>query len=421
MAGGKGTRLHKITGDKISKVLTPIAGKPIIQHQIERLRENGITEIIVCVGHLKESIKDFLGTGTGFNVNITYIEEDEPLGTAGCLYYLKERIKGDFLIAYGDQIFDINIERMINFHKEKNSSVTMFARPSVHPMDADLIICDEQGRVSGFLRKNESRDGWWRNLANNAFFVMNSHVLESIDAPKKLDMEHDFVTKLIQSGERVFAYVSSEYNDDTGTPERLAKAEADFQSGVIAARNLKNKQKCIFLDRDGVINVHNGYCTTPEKFILHQGAGEAIKMINQSEYLAIVVTNQGKISRGWCTEETLREIHNKMETQLSKHGAYVDAIYYCPHHPKGTIKELAIDCECRKPKAGMFLKAAEKFNINFSKSWLIGDSSTDIIAGQAVGVKTIKLPATEAKSDVPRCHPDYICENLIEAVKIIIG
>lgn len=178
-------------------------------------------------------------------------------------------------------------------------------------------------------------------------------------------------------------------------------------------------QKCVFLDRDGVINVHDGYCTDPKSFILLEGVPEAIKLLNENNYLVVVASNQGAIARGLLTEQTLYEIHNKMKAQLAGHDAFVDAIYYCPHHPDGRIKELAFRCNCRKPMPGMLLEAAAKFNIDFSKSWLVGDSSSDVLAGQAVGVKTIKLPTTETTSD-KSCNPNYKCKNLLEAVHYIL-
>jgi D-glycero-D-manno-heptose 1,7-bisphosphate phosphatase len=128
---------------------------------------------------------------------------------------------------------------------------------------------------------------------------------------------------------------------------------------------------------------------------LLDGVTDAIKAINNSGYLAIVVTNQPVIARGEVTVHQLEEIHNKMETLLGLEGAYIDAIYYCPHHPHkgydGEVLELKIDCECRKPKPGMLLKASEDFNIDLESSWMIGDGENDVRAGIAAGCNTALL------------------------------
>ena len=167
---------------------------------------------------------------------------------------------------------------------------------------------------------------------------------------------------------------------------------------------MSNKQKAIFLDRDGTINKYVGFLREIEQFELLPNTSEAIKKINNSGYLAIVVTNQPVIARGEVTFEQLDQIHNKMETLLGKDGAYLDGIYFCPHHPhkgfEGEIPELKVECECRKPKPGMLLQAAKDFNIDLSKSWMIGDSDNDILAGENAGCSTARVTEKDSLYDI---------------------
>ena len=166
----------------------------------------------------------------------------------------------------------------------------------------------------------------------------------------------------------------------------------DYMTGVVSAKNLSNKQKAIFLDRDGTINVYKGFLRNIDDYEMLDGVAEAIKKINESGYLCIVVTNQPVIARGEVTVEELDEIHKKLETLLGLEGAYIDGLYYCPHHPhkgyEGEIPELKIECDCRKPKPGMLLNAAKDYNIDLSKSWMVGDGENDVKAGIAAGCKT---------------------------------
>ena len=189
-----------------------------------------------------------------------------------------------------------------------------------------------------------------------------------------------------------------------GTPDRYMAICKDFENGIVKGRNLKNKQKAIFLDRDGTINKYVGFLRTAEEFELLDGVSEAIKKINQSGYLAIVVTNQPIIARGEVTCEGLQKIHNKMETLLGEKGAYLDAIYYCPHHPdsgfEGEVKELKKQCECRKPKPGLLLQAAVDLNIDLEKSWMIGDGKNDILAGKNAGCKTALIGNEDYGQDI---------------------
>ena len=152
----------------------------------------------------------------------------------------------------------------------------------------------------------------------------------------------------------------------------------------------------IFLDRDGTINKYVGFLRNIDDFELLPTVAEAIKQINRSGYLAIVVTNQPVIARGEVTFAELNEIHNKMETLLGAEGAYLDGIYFCPHHPdsgfEGEVAELKIRCDCRKPKPGMLLQAAKDFNIDLTRSYMIGDGEHDRGAGEAAGCKTKIIP-----------------------------
>ena len=157
----------------------------------------------------------------------------------------------------------------------------------------------------------------------------------------------------------------------------------------------RRKKPAVFLDRDGTINKYVGFLRNIEEFELMDGVAEAIRKINESGYLAIVVTNQPVIARGEVTLEELQEIHNKMETLLGQEGAYVDGIYYCPHHPdkgfEGERPEYKMVCDCRKPKPGMLIDAAEKFNIDLSNSYMVGDGKNDVEAGRAAGCISVIL------------------------------
>lgn len=242
---------------------------------------------------------------------------------------------------------------------------------------------------------------------NAGLHVINPKVLElvginadsvgKVDAngkPVKVDLDRQLLKPLAGTG-KMFCYDSPEYVKDMGTPERYYSVCKDCEESRISAKNLKNKQKAIFLDRDGTINKYVGFLRNIDDFELIDGVAEAIRKINESGYLAIVVTNQPVIARGEVSFEELEEIHNKMETLLGKEGAYLDAIYYCPHHPhkgyEGERPELKIECDCRKPKPGMFFKAAEDFNIDLSQSWMIGDGENDVKAGINAGCKTVLL------------------------------
>ncbi|MHC1732035.1 MAG: HAD-IIIA family hydrolase [Bacteroidales bacterium] len=427
MAGGKGTRLASITKDEIPKPMVKINGFPILWWQLKCLKENGITDIILVTGYLGQVIEEYFGDGSEFGVKISYFRETMPLGTAGALYYARERIKDKyFLLVFGDVIFDIDIQRMENFHQKKHSSATLFVHPNSHPYDSDIIIADECDRIIALNSKNSHRDFWYKNLVNAGFYILDKSIFDSLQQDIKTDLEKNVLVPLIQGNQNIFAYSSPEYIKDVGTPERIGKGEIELKSGYVGQRNLKNKQRCIFLDRDGTINRQNGLVFKEEDLVLEDCAIEAIKLINQSGMLAIVITNQPVVARGLCEISDVVTIHNKLETLLGEQGAIVDDIVFCPHHPdKGFPEEnplYKIECNCRKPKTGMIDSSTEKFNVDISSSWLIGDTTMDLMTGKNAGLKTALVLTGEAGNDKKYpATPDIIANNLLEAVKMILN
>lgn len=406
MAGGKGTRIASVKSD-VPKPMIPIAGKPILEWQIENLKACGLRDITLVIGYLGHVIQNYFGDGSKFGVKIKYFVEDAPLGTAGALFMMPE-LTEDFLLMCGDIILNVDFNRFIEFHKKKHAWASLMAHPNGHPYDSSLLITEilppqEPGglpinthKVVKWMNKEDNRL-YYKNRVNAGVEIISPELLKETkkffvprhpETPDKIDLDRDVLKPNIKSG-RIYAYDTPEYIKDMGTPDRYYEVEDDIKSGTVKARNLGNKQKAIFLDRDGTINKCVGFLTKPEQFELIPGVAEAIKWINKSGYLAIVVTNQPVIARGDCTWEELQQIHDKMETELGKEGAYIDAIYVCPHHPdkgfEGERPEYKYVCNCRKPLPGLLLKAADDYNVDLSKSYMIGDSNNDVQAGIAAG------------------------------------
>lgn len=390
MAGGKGTRISSVASD-IPKPMIEIDGIPVLEREIQCLKEQGFKDLIITVSHLGHIIMNYFGDGLDFGVHNEYFVEEQPLGNAGALFELKNKLTEDFLLLNADSIFDIDFNRIVKFHKEKGGLVTLFTHPNSHPYDSGLIIADKTGAVEQWLTKEDARPKYYQNRVNAGLHVVSPEILEVRPEGAKVDLDRQLLKPLAGTG-KMFCYDSPEYVKDMGTPDRYEAVCKDFADGVVAGKNLKRKQKAIFLDRDGTINKYVGFLRDIDEFELLPGVAEAIGKINRSGYLAIVVTNQPVIARGEVGWEELQEIHNKMETLLGLEGVYLDGIYFCPHHPhkgyEGEIPELKFDCDCRKPKPGMLLKAAEDFNIDLSQSWMIGDGENDIKAGEVAGCKT---------------------------------
>ena len=417
MAGGKGTRIATIKDD-VPKPMIEICGKPILEWQIDCLKEQGLTDITLVIGYLGYIIKDYFGDGSKFGVNISYFVEEKPLGTAGALF--KMNLTEDFLLMCGDVILDVDFNRFVEFHKKNDAWASLISHPNGHPYDSSLLVTEilppqENGglpvdthRVIRWMNKEDERL-YYKNRVNAGIEIISPTLLietlkhfvpRHLENPEKIDLDRDVLKPNISS-RKIFAYDTPEYIKDMGTPDRYYEVEKDIKKEKVQARNLKNKQKAIFLARDGTINKYVGFLTKPDDFELIEGVAEAVRMINKSGYLAIVVTNQPVIARGDCTWEELQNIHNKMETELGKAGAFVDAIYVCPHHEDkgfdGERPEYKFDCACRKPKIGLLLQAAQDFNLDLSKSIMIGDSKRDVETGKNAGCTKSILVETNKK------------------------
>ena len=435
MAGGRGTRISERFPD-IPKPLIPIDGVPVLEREICSLRDQGFTDLILTISHMGDKIRDHFGDGSRFGVRITYFNEETPLGNAGALFLLRGQLTEDFLLLNADAVFDVDFNRMVKFHKAHGGLVTLFTHPNSHPYDSGLILTDDAFRVERWLTKEDPRPEFYRNRVNAGLHVISPKVLDMaaagegpfggagtggagtggaagagvrIDVSRigqagddgkiyKVDLDRRLLKPLAGAGQ-MFCYDSPEYVKDMGTPERYDAVCRDFLAGTVQAKNLKEPQKAVFLDRDGTINKYVGFLRKIDQFELLPGVADAVRKINASGYLCIVVTNQPVIARGEVTVPELEEIHRKMETLLGLEGAYLDGLYYCPHHPHkgyaGEVPELKIECSCRKPKPGMLLKAAKDFNIDLGKSWMVGDGENDILAGRNAGCRTALICGAE--------------------------
>jgi D-glycero-D-manno-heptose 1,7-bisphosphate phosphatase len=187
------------------------------------------------------------------------------------------------------------------------------------------------------------------------------------------------------------------------------------------------KRRAVFIDRDGTISEEVGYINHPSRFALFPFAAAAIKHLNENGWLAIVITNQAGVARGYFTEGMIQTIHEQMALQLKEGGATLDAIYYCAHHPSDGESPYRVDCECRKPKPGLITKAAGEFGIKLDESWMVGDRYSDVELARNAGVKSALVMSGYGRGEWEHQRqswtqqPDLVAGNLLEAVRSIVG
>ena len=394
LAGGFGTRLRNVNLN-IPKSMTTIQGKPLLYHQLLECKKYGFDSITMFLHYKSDIIKDYFGDGTNMGLKIEYCLENTPRGTAGAIIDGLETLDDDFIVLCGDTYFNINLEKFYKYHKKRKSALTLFTHPNNHPYDSDIIISNNEDEVESIeVYPHDNKD--LPNLVSSGIYAFNKDAVITFNSNlEKIDLSSHLIPFLINKTKKVYSYKSVEYIKDMGTPERLEMVEKDIINRKPESLSDENKRKAIFIDRDGTLIEEKGLVTRISQIKFFPFSAKSLRRINDSGYLCIVVTNQPVIARGECTFEDLDEIHNKMEIELGKCNSYLDDIYFCPHHQdsgfEGEIPELKINCNCRKPQPGTLTEAKIEHNIDLEKSWLIGNSVSDIEAANRVNCKSILI------------------------------
>ena len=425
LAGGKGTRLGALAETR-PKALVDIAGTPLIVHQFEVLRRYGIRRVLILTGHLGSVLENELGDGARFGLEVTYRREPEPLGTAGSLKEAEQLLDDEFLVIYGDIIFDIDLARLADFHSSRGAVATLVVHPNDHPYDSDIVEVDDTGRITSFHTKAREPGRIVPNLVNAGLYLLTRPALDAVERGAFADFGLDIFPAMLARGQVLAAYNTPEYAKDAGTLGRREAVAADVASGKVARRNMGKPQRAVFLDRDGVMIEERGDAVRSGDVRLLPGAAEAIALLNRSDYLVLVATNQPGIAKGFLTAADVADTHKTIDMALGEARAYVHGYYVCPHHPErgfpGEVAALKIDCDCRKPKPGLLLRAANQYNIDLRLSYMVGDRSVDIAAGRRAGARTIGVRTGYACADgiLPE-QPDMFCDGLLDAVRSIPG
>lgn len=426
VAGGKSTRLLERTGG-LPKPMAEVGGKPLLEHHVLLGRRYGCTDFLFLTGFGADHIRNYFGDGSRWSVRIRHHIESEPLGTGGALLNAFEHLEDRFLVLYGDTMFDIDLNRMMAAHSE-DTDATLFVHPNDHPQDSDLVEIDSNGRIVSFHPYPHPNGRHFGNLVTAALYAITKNALAEwrlTHESRRMDCAKDLFPEMLARARVLRGYRSREYIKDAGTPARLDRVRSDYAAGRIQSRAWRNPVPAVFLDRDGTLNVDRHWINSPEQLQLAPGAADAVRAINEAGYLAVVITNQPVVARGECTEAQLIQIHNRLEWLLGESHAFVDAIYYCPHHPEkgfpGERTDLKFACLCRKPAAGLLELAARDLNIDRAGSWMVGDSLADVHAARAFGISSVLLTPKQGSMGQGASKADAEAPTLLDATHFFLN
>ena len=410
LVGGLGTRLRPLTLH-VPKPLIRVSGKPFLGYLLSKLRSMGIGRCILLTGYKHSKVKEYCGSGKKWGLSVRYSKEGEPLGTGGAIYNARRQIDSTSLVLNGDSWLDISLAPFAAFHRKSGAWATIFS------MRGDLaargaIVQGKGGRVRQFLEKQKGG----RGIFNTGAYLIEPAALEFLEGEvragrlqPKFSMERDGFP-LIAKKRKLYSYVGKGDFLDIGTFSSLVGAHRILPAHEGAGA----RKRAVFLDRDGVINRHShDYVRHPDDFEFEYGAIDGMKQLSKLGMPIIIATNQSMIGRGLSTPTDLKRIHNKMLAAFKKHKVKITDICICPHRPDE-------GCNCRKPKIGMLIAAQEKHNLDLAKSFVVGDTTGDILMGKTAGCTTILVKTGfGGKDGKHKAKPDYSCKDLPAAAKII--
>ena len=374
LAGGKGTRLRSVVSD-LPKCMAPVAGRPFLAWLLDDLREAGFDHIILSLGYKHEAVEAWVATRPDRD-SITYVVEEEPLGTGGGVRLALRQAREDAVfILNGDTFFGVDYPAMQAFHRQSGAQATLALKPLRDFDRYGEVTLDGEGRITAFREKRPCAEG----LINGGVYLLQRDALAEM--PERFSLEKDYFEPKAESA-GLAGFRSEGYFIDIGIPADYARAQRDFADGAYRSY----PYDALLLDRDGVINVlrPNDYVKTVDEFVFCDGALEALRRLNPCFRRIVIVTNQRGVGRGLMTETDLAEIHDWMLARIREAGGRIDRIYVCtavdPADPR------------RKPNPGMAREVRADFpDIDFARSILVGDSASDLEFARRAGIPAVCL------------------------------
>jgi histidinol-phosphate phosphatase family protein len=425
LAGGRGQRLAGAL-DAPAKALVPLCGRTVIEHVLTWLGTQGVTDLVMCLGYRAAEIAAAVGDGGSLGLRVRYHVETSPLGTAGAVQAALPLLGERFFVVYSDVVADVDLRQLAQAHAVAASIATLAVHPNDHPFDSDRVVTDRYGYVQRIVRPSDDLGPEAGALCSAALYLLERRAIEPMALTPPCDFAHDVFPALLASGERLLAYRTTEYIKDMGTPARRIRVETDLAENLPRQMRRSALRPAVLLDRDGVIIEDVGHLPRGAAPRLLTGAVGALRRVNGEHALAVCCTNQPVIARGEQDEDGLHQVHRLLEGLLAAGGAWLDAIYTCPHHPErgfaGERVDLKIACTCRKPLPGLLLRAVAELGIDRRRSIVIGDRTTDLAAAQAAGILAVGVRTGAACKDgrIPIAAEIPIVDDVGAAVSLLL-
>jgi mannose-1-phosphate guanylyltransferase len=419
LAAGLGTRLRPVT-DRVPKCLIPIAGRPILDYWLTALADAGIREITINTHHLPDQVRRHIAAvNRRGGQRIVEAYEPELLGSAGTVTAARALADGadEILIVYADNFSDVDVAGLVDFHRSHGDPVTMLLFRAADPRACGIVSLDGDSRVVGFTEKPRHPTS---DLANAGVYVVSAEAHREMADARGFDLGRDVLPGFVG---RMRGWLHQGYHVDVGTTEALARVQADApRVNALRLMGPDGSRPAVFLDRDGVLIEHVPYIADPDAVRLVPGAAAAIVALRRAGYACVVVSNQSGIGRGLITPSQYEAVSERMRILFASEGAVFDALYHCPAVPAVSDPTI-VEHHDRKPGPGMLLQAAGDLHLDLPRSWMVGDTISDVLAGVNAGCGASVLTEsalTPAASDRYRAIPHRRARDLASAARLIV-
>ncbi len=419
LMGGLGTRLKEHT-KQCPKSLVSVASEPFFNYELELLKNQGFRRFLFLIGYQADQISDYYGDGSIHGISIQYCMDGEKLcGTGGAVRRALPYLDEDFLLIYGDSFMDIDYEETVfRYYKGKESGhrAIMTVLKNRNRFDTSNVIVKD-GHITLYDKHTPTPE---MDYIDYGVCMYERALFEEWEGEEVFDIAV-IQNRLSLMGELACHIVTKRFYE-IGSPESLAEFTDYVQ------HRFHEAHPAVFLDRDGVINeiVYNedtellDSAANVDQFRMFSYVPRAICELREKGYYVFIVTNQPAAAKGKTTALNLYDINTYFREQVE-----VDDVFVCLHYPKAlpmsTEPYLIRTCDCRKPKPGLIRKAMEKYKIDTERSYMVGDSFTDVLAGKAAGLQTILLGGMRCDvcARLDGNKPDYILNDLSEINQVI--
>ena len=399
LAGGRGTRS---VDPNTAKIAQQIGDKTLLQWHLELLSNSSIHEALLVTAHLAEQVQALADRTQVPNVQLRVIQESHPQGTFPALRVAIQESGADrFLVILGDIWTSFPIDDFLAAWDASTLPVAAIIHPSLHPQDSDAVVPQPDGTVRAVSKSQ--RDESTRNMSATGVFAFTREYVGNTTGFTDIGSQ---VLQSAAESNQLFAYVSSHYFKDTGTPDRLQGARDDWASGAFTRRGNTAARPALLLDRDGVLNPALPEVYRPDDFALIPGVAQEIARANSQGIPVLVATNQPGLAKGFMTFTDHEAIRARLDALLMEQGAFIDDYAFCPHHPEsgfgGEVPALKVRCSCRKPEPGLLKDLLERHRLDHHQSVMVGDSVRDEQAAEAAHLSFVQVRSEYAVASTIR-------------------